>query len=156
MNFKIPLTRRFVAVLLCGLPIGLRAQGTLADYQRAQELQAKARGLVVGMPGAIAWIGESDHFWYPRSVKGGTEFVIVDAVAGVKKTAFDHDKLAAAISAVTGHQYTAFALPFAPPQGGRGGARGPAAGPPMTAPLTFLDDERSIQFGTAAFSINAG
>ena len=124
------------------------AQGTLADYQRAQGLQAKARGLVVNTPGAIEWIGHTDHFWYPRAVKGGTEFVLVDAAAGTKKPAFDHEKLAAAISTVTGHSYTGITLPFAP-QAGRGGrGRGAAGATPMTAPLRFADDEQSIQFGT--------
>ena len=55
------------------------SQGTLADYQRAQELQAKVRELPVNVPGPVTWIGESDHFWYSKSVKGGTEFVLVDA-----------------------------------------------------------------------------
>ncbi len=134
------------AMAICTLSIApsLWGQGTLADYQRAQELQAKARGLVVNTPGTITWIGESDHFWYPRTVKGGTEFMLVDAGAGLKKLAFDHDKLAAAISTATGHKYTGLALPFAPVQGRR-----PAAGAvPTTAPLTFVDGEKAIQFGT--------
>jgi len=62
----------------------LQAQGTLADYQRAHDLRVKVRDLVVNTPGAITWIGDSDHFWYPKTVKGGTEFVLVDADAGVK------------------------------------------------------------------------
>jgi len=119
------------------------AQGTLADYQRAQGLQPRARNLVVNMPGPVSWIGESDHFWYSRSVRGGTEFVFVDAAAGSKRLAFDHEKLATAISSATGHKYEALALPFAP-SAGRGGGRGAA---PTTAPLTFLDGETSIQFG---------
>src|SRR5579863_8414451 len=110
MNFG---TRIAICFSLAAAP-ALWAQGTLADYQRAQGLQAKARGLVVNTPGAVAWIGSSEHFWYPRTVKGGTEFVLVDAVAGSKKPAFDHDKLATAISAVAGHTYTGLTLPFAP------------------------------------------
>jgi hypothetical protein len=90
------------------------AQGTLADYQRAQALQAKKRDLLVNAPGAITWIGESNHFWYPRSVKGGTEFILVDAEKGSKKPAFDHDKLAVAISAISGRKYTGITLPFEP------------------------------------------
>lgn len=135
----------------------LSAQGTLADYQRAQGLQAKARGLVVNTPGTINWISDSDRFWYSRPVKGGTEFMLVDAVAGAKKLSFDHDRLAAAISVVAGHPYTGLALPFAPDPNGRGGGgRGAAGGPPpggspMTAPLTFFDGERSIQFGAGGF-----
>jgi dienelactone hydrolase len=138
-------------VAICALTFvpALFGQGTLADYERAQGLQAKARGLVVNTPGPISWIGESENFWYARSVKGGTEFVLGDAAAGSKKLAFDHDKLAAAISSATGHTYTGLALPFAPMQGGRGGGgRGAAGATPTTAPLTFLDGQTAIQFGT--------
>src|SRR5690349_2531472 len=74
------------------------AQGTLADYERGQSLQTKSRGLVVNSPGPSTWIADSNHFWYSKSVKGGTEFVLVDATTAAKKPAFDHDKLAAAIS----------------------------------------------------------
>jgi hypothetical protein len=127
----------------------LHAQGTLADYQRAQLLQSKAHGLVVNTPGPITWIGKADHFWYSRAVKGGAEFVLVDADSGARRPAFDHDKLAAAISSVAGRPYTGLALPFAPSPGGRGGAggRGAPGAAPATAPLVFADDEQSIQFG---------
>jgi hypothetical protein len=138
--------RYFAAAVICAAP-ALLAQGTLADYQRAQGLQDKARNLVVNSPGAISWIGDSDRFWYPRSVKGGTEFVLGDASAGSKKLAFDHDRLAAAISTVTGQPYKGLALPFAPTPGGRGGGGGRGAAP-TTAPLTFVDSGMSIRFGT--------
>jgi len=147
-------TLHFAAAILSTMAIApaLSAQGTLADYQRAQGLQAKARGLVINTAGAINWIGDSDRFWYSRPVKGGTEFMLVDAVAGVKKSAFDHDRLAAAISVAAGHPYTGLALPFAPDPNGRGGGgRGAAVSPPMTAPLTFVDGDRSIQFGAGGF-----
>ncbi len=151
MNFETPkrLASYISMAALCTLAVApaVWAQGTLADYQRAQGLQAKARGLVVNSPGAATWIGDSEHFWYTRSVKGGTEFMYVDAASGTKKPAFDHEKLAAAISAAAGHTYTALALPFAP-QAGRGGGGRAAAGAPTTAPLTFANDEASIQFGT--------
>jgi dipeptidyl aminopeptidase/acylaminoacyl peptidase len=129
------------------------AQGTLADYQRAQGLQAKARGLVVNMPGAATWIEDSDHFWYPRTVKGGTEFILVDAASGSKKLAFDHDKLAAAISSASGGKYTGLTLPFAPAQGGRGGGAGAGGRGAAAAPgaLTFLDHEAAIRFGAEGF-----
>ena len=50
-------------VLFAGITIG---QGTLADYQRGQGLQSKARGLLVNVPGPANWIGDSGHFWYSR------------------------------------------------------------------------------------------
>jgi dienelactone hydrolase len=150
-TMRTSISRGCAAALFCTLAFGpsLLGQGTLADYERAQGLQAKARHLVVNMPGAITWVGDSDHFWYSRSVSGGTEFVLADADAGTKKLAFDHEKLAAAISTATGHPYTALALPFAPAQGGRGGGgRAGAGAANSSAPLTFLDGERAIQFGT--------
>src|ERR1019366_1288711 len=131
----------------------LRAQGTLADYQRGQALGGKSQGLVVDIPGVANWIGETDHFWYTRSVKGGTEFVLVDAGAATKKAAFDHEKLAAAISSASGKPYTALTLPFAPRTGGRGGAggRGAGAGAPTPRPLTFFHRGRRIRLGRGGF-----
>ena len=108
----------------------------MADYERAEGLRAKARGLVVNLPGGITWIGDSNHLWYPRSVKGGTEFVLVDAEQQTKKPAFDQERMAAAISAITGHKYTALELPFAPQERSRTGYRPP---PFSTAPLKFVD-----------------
>jgi hypothetical protein len=152
MKLEIASTVRAFAAAMVFSGIAL-AQGTLADYERAQGLTAKSRGLVVNQPGAPNWIGESDHFWYSKTVKGGSEFVLVNAATAAKKPAFDHDKLAAAINAASGGHYTGVTLPFAPAAGERGGAgRGAAtAGPPQTAPLTFKNDERAIEFGVGGF-----
>jgi dienelactone hydrolase len=137
--------RLLAVVAFCSV---LGAQGTLADYQRSQSLQTKARGLVVNSPGTPAWIAGTEHFWYPRTVKGGTEFLLVDAAAGTKKLAFDHDRLAEAISKAMGTPYTGLKLPFAPPEGGRGGG-GRGAGAQQG--LTFVDHETAIRFGAAGF-----
>ncbi len=90
------------------------------------------------------WIGESEHFWYARSVKGGSEFILVDAEAGTKKPAFDHEKLAVSISSATGHKYKAVALPFARPFGR---PPRPVRAVGQSAPLTFIDHESAIRFG---------
>ena len=152
MTFAVRISplRFLAATTLCLVsivPAALHAQGTLADYQRAHELRAKSRDLVVGTPGPVNWISNSDHFWYPKTVKGGTEFVLVNAESASKKPAFDQQRLAVAISKVTEHPYTALKLPFAPMQG-RPGARPTPGRAPSTAPLTFLDNESAIQFGT--------
>ena len=124
------------------------AQGTLADYQRAHDLQAKARDLVINEPGPASWIGDSHHFWYAHTVKGGAEYMLVDAEAPSKKVAFDHAKLADAINKAAGEHYTAVTLPFQSGLGRPGAAaRRGAGGPPQTAPLTFVDDEKAIEFG---------
>jgi dienelactone hydrolase len=126
----------------------LSGQGTLADYQRANDLQAKARDLVINAPGPPNWIESTHHFWYAHTVKGGAEYMLVNADAAEKKPAFDHAKLSEAISKATNHQYTAQTLPFSSGLGGRTGGTRPVPGVlPRTAPLTFVDDEKSIQFG---------
>jgi dienelactone hydrolase len=140
------------ALAVAGLFAGLvLAQGTLADYQRGQGLQTKSQGLVVNVPGTPNWIGDSSHLWYSRAVKGGTEFVMVDATTATRKPAFDHDRLANAISAASGGHYTALTLPFAPVPGGRGGGGGRGAVGPVPGALTFTDGESAIQFGAAGF-----
>ncbi|HEY7242231.1 MAG TPA: DPP IV N-terminal domain-containing protein, partial [Burkholderiales bacterium] len=121
----------------------------MSDYERAQSLRKRTEHLVVNAPGTVTWIDDT-KFWYPRSVKAGTEFMMVDAQAGTKQPAFDHEKLAAAISDATGTKTTAFALPFAS-TGGRGGAAAGRGGRGPTGALTFLDGGHAIQFGTGGF-----
>ncbi len=53
-----------------------------------------------------------DKFWYRTLTPGGSEFILVDPVKGTKALAFDHKKLAAALSSVTGKNYGAETLPF--------------------------------------------
>ena len=49
--------QRFAIAAICALSAGsvLLGQGTVADYQRAQGLQAMARDLVVNSPGATTF-----------------------------------------------------------------------------------------------------
>src|SRR3984885_2701621 len=141
----------FAAATLCSISFGTAVgQGTLADYQRAHTLQTKARHLVVDTPGSVTWIGDTHDFWYPKTVKGGTEFILGHSDEASKSLAFDHEKLAVAISKATGHPYTALHLPFAPTEG-RPGARPLVGATPRTAPLTFLEGTHAIQFGTDGF-----
>jgi dipeptidyl aminopeptidase/acylaminoacyl peptidase len=145
MNLLSP--RIFATLSVCAISFSsIHAQGTLADYQRAHDLSAKAFDLVVNVPGTAHWIGDEHRFWYAKSVKGGNDFVLVDADAATRRSAFDQAKLAAAISAVTGQPYTALTLPFAPVRL-RPGIRPPAEPRGKTSPLKFKDNEQSIEFG---------
>jgi dipeptidyl aminopeptidase/acylaminoacyl peptidase len=139
-----------IAILLAIAPSVLHAQGTAADYQRAQSLREKFQGLAVNVPGNPTWIEGDNHFWYRKSVPGGYEFIIVDADKLTKKPAFDQEKLAAALSAASGTKYTAVTLPLTEPvaAGGRGGFGGPATA------LTFIDHESAITFAAAGFMWN--
>ncbi len=141
------------AVILVAVPL-LYAQGTLADYERARSLQEKFQGLAVNVPGPAHWITGTNNFWYRKSVRGGSEFIMVDADTQAKKPAFDHEKLAAALSRASGTTYTALKLPFTEERPfarffgpRRDGARGA---------LRFIDQMRSIEFEAAGFMWKCG
>src|SRR5499426_1565172 len=88
------------------------AQVTQADYERAAKLRDRLQGLVINAPERANWIGQTSRFWYRKSVKGGAEFVLVNAETLAKSPAFDHEKLAASLSATANEKYTAVTLPF--------------------------------------------
>ena len=93
------------------VPVVARAQGTMADYERSATVNRQLAGLTVNVAQTPTWIGPT-RFWYRKSVKGGNEFVLVDATTGAKRAPFDHARLAAALSSAAGGKYTATTLPF--------------------------------------------
>ena len=112
-------------VVAAGYAPAVRAQGTAADYERANGLRAKYEGLVANVPGPVTWIENTHRFWYRKITRGGFEFVMVDADTQRKAPAFDHQKLAAALSKATGKSYSATTLPF--------------------TNLTIADDEKTLE-----------
>ena len=60
------------------------------------------------------WFDQNKRFWYRNDLAGGTrEFIVVDAERGSRQPAFDHQKLAAALSKAAGTAgYKADRLPF--------------------------------------------
>jgi dipeptidyl aminopeptidase/acylaminoacyl peptidase len=59
------------------------------------------------------WFNDSARFWYRNDLRGGTkEFIVVDAERGTRERAFDHKKLASALSKASGTEYHADRLPF--------------------------------------------
>jgi hypothetical protein len=110
--------RIILASSLClGLAVPAAAQTvavTAADYDRARGLQAKNRALVVDAIESPRWAGNT-RLVYRKSVAGGNSFVLVDVTnreAPAKRAAFDHERLAAGLAAITGGRYTAITLPF--------------------------------------------
>ena len=82
------------------------------DYAHAEKfLGYKTNPLVSHMPGRGTWL-EGDRFWYRVSIDDGSEFVLVDAAKGTRAPAFDHERLAAALSSATGNTYDGRHLPF--------------------------------------------
>jgi dipeptidyl aminopeptidase/acylaminoacyl peptidase len=118
---SLSLTRRGLVFLLtlsllALLPASLRAQLTPADYERALNLQEKYRGLVQHVPDRLDWIEGSDSFLYRRTVGKGYEFILVDAKAQTAKPAFDHARLAEALSKAIGEPVQATDLPLERPR----------------------------------------
>jgi len=98
---------------------------TVADYERALALQARYDGQVIDAPEPPTWLS-SGRFWYRKSVRGGNAFVLVDPATALRRPAFDHARLATALSGAAGKSYTATKLPF--------------------STFTFVDSERAITF----------
>ena len=99
---------------------------TAEDYRRGEgALTAHTTPLVFRDEVRPNWI--DDHrFWYRNTIPQGQEFILVDAQNKWKKRAFDHKKLAAALSQAIGQKYSAFELPL--------------------SDFEFTDQERAIVF----------
>jgi dipeptidyl-peptidase-4 len=92
---------------------GVFAQGTLADYQRAERFLAKnLNDLVFSRQVRPNWLDGKNRFWYVNKIPQGKEFILVDAQNNTKSRAFDHIKLAENLSAVASEQYSPDELPF--------------------------------------------
>jgi dipeptidyl aminopeptidase/acylaminoacyl peptidase len=88
------------------------AQVTPADYDRAMGLRDRWMYLTENVADPATWVESSTRFYYRKTVTGGFQFVMVDAVTGQRQPAFDHDRLAAALGAATGEKHTGLRLPF--------------------------------------------
>ena len=114
-------TRRGLVLLLtlpltALLPASARAQLAPVDYERALNLQEKYRGLVLHMPDRLDWIEGSDSFIYRRTIGKGFEYILVDAEAHTAKPAFDHARLAEALTKAIGEPVEATDLPLERPR----------------------------------------
>ena len=98
------------ALVLVSVPS--MAQVTAADYQRAQALRQTYESAAVFVPDTPTWVGTTHRFYYRRSLANGFEFVMVDADTQQKQPAFDHNRLADALSRATGRAYSGTRLPF--------------------------------------------
>lgn len=100
---------------------------TWADYARAEQfLPWNATKLLFNAEVRPHWIAGSDRFWYHRTGRDGTAFILVEPATGRSEPAFDHPRLAAALSEAAGRHDLHTALPF--------------------EAFTFVNDEQAIQF----------
>jgi dipeptidyl aminopeptidase/acylaminoacyl peptidase len=97
------------------------------SYRRADAVGRLYNGAVTKTRLAPTWAPDGSRFWYRNDLQGGVrEFVLVESANGRKQPAFDHARLAAALSTQLGRQIAADRLPI--------------------EDLTFVEDGRSIRF----------
>ena len=82
-------------------------------YARAERLLGTNAGkLTSDLVLKPDWIGDSERFWYRWKSLTGVQFVLVDPATGERNPAFDHERLAAALSLATGTPVSADQMPF--------------------------------------------
>jgi dipeptidyl aminopeptidase/acylaminoacyl peptidase len=91
-----------ILFLLATVSTLVYAQGMAADYVRAGGLKAKYEAAVVDIPGAASWIGNTHRLWYRKLSRGVNVYMIFEADTSQKNAAFDHERIAASLSRLTG------------------------------------------------------
>ncbi|MDZ4700850.1 MAG: DPP IV N-terminal domain-containing protein [Rhodothermales bacterium] len=85
---------------------------TTEDYARAESFLATNTWPLVYRSGVRPTFHAGDRFWYAVSTPAGTEFVTVDPARKTRALAFEHDRLASALSTAADTAYSAERLPF--------------------------------------------
>lgn len=119
---RVPILRLSLTLsrlVLCGLvALGATEPARAVTGESVSPPQGGARGeagLGRMYKGSIEphWFHGNSRFWYRNELPGDTsEFVLVDAEAGTRGPAFDHTRLAAALSAAAGATFQGERLPF--------------------------------------------
>ena len=105
----------------------LGAQGKQEDYERAQQfLPGNLRHVLYIADVNPHWIQKTSRFWYRKSSPSGSEFILVDPEQNTRGPAFDHARLAAALSRADKKDYSPSDLPF--------------------REFEFVDDNKAIHF----------
>ena len=85
---------------------------TAADYARAEAFMgATTSRLMYRNSVQPNWLAD-ERMWYRVTTADGSEFIFVDPARGTREPAFDHAKLAAALSKASGTAYDGKNLPF--------------------------------------------
>ena len=100
-----------LAIASASIPANAQQALTAADYQRAEKFMGYNTAPLVFHNVHPRWLPD-DRFWYRDVGPEGSEFVLFDAAHPTRQPAFDHAKIAAALSAAAGKTYTATHLPF--------------------------------------------
>src|ERR1700738_4511551 len=91
-----------VGAVVCSASVAVAQQGrqyTAADYAQAEKfMNYNLNPLVYHSVEKPVWLADG-RFWYRDAGPGGVTYTLVDPVKGTKGPAFDHVKLAAAMTA---------------------------------------------------------
>ena len=117
-SLRAPFAR--IAVLLVAIPVMGLAQGTAADYERADSYARDLPKLVYGEV-QPSWVQGTHLFWYRVHTRTGDRFFLVDADKGIRGPAFDHDRLAAELAKASGKEVRGADLPFTSLEYGKDG-----------------------------------
>lgn len=106
-----------IALMLAVAPAAAQQPATgralsAEDYARAEQFLAASAGPLV-RNGAVrpSWL-EDGRLWYRNTIAEGHEFILVDAENRTRIRAFDHARLAAALSTAADTTYEPFDLPI--------------------------------------------
>jgi dipeptidyl-peptidase 4 len=85
---------------------------TADDYARAEKFMGyNTTPLIYRNAVRPNWLAD-ERFWYRVTTPAGSEFLVVDPAKGTRAPAFDHAKLAVALTAVANQKYEPTGLPF--------------------------------------------
>ncbi len=91
----------------------MTAQDTAADYKRAETfLRPNVEKRIYRTQVIPHWINDTPRFWYKVNTRQGKQFILVDTRKKQRKQAFDHEKLAKALSTLLGKTFQGDKLPF--------------------------------------------
>jgi len=80
----------------------LWARGTRSDYERALNMREKTANKVFKDRVTAHWLKDNKRFWYRNDLpENKREFIFVDTEKGIRRPAFDHERLAAALAKAT-------------------------------------------------------
>ncbi|MCP4613490.1 MAG: prolyl oligopeptidase family serine peptidase [Planctomycetes bacterium] len=116
MKNSIELNALILATVFVASLVGTQnsaAQGTRSDYERALNLKKTTANKVFKSRVAAHWLPGNTRFWYRNDLSDERrEFILVNAETGVRRRAFDHKRLAAALSKASGKEIEADRLPI--------------------------------------------
>ncbi len=101
-----------VTVMAFAFAANAQQSVTAKDYERAEKFMSyNTDPLIDGGNVRPNWLA-GDQFWYLMTSSKKNEFILVDPDKKSRVAAFDHQKLADALSTTTGTKYDAMKLPF--------------------------------------------